>query len=242
MTPGNGKGRELAQGEFTWRVTKDGHGVWVETRIPGHERWLAAVLYIGSEGQLVPAEIRVIPGSTRGRYRSATGAKPTTLTVGDRTWTFGPPMLPMGGGEWSRKPRDFAGVPRLSVRLIRQIPLDAITRKVYQLAQRSDAGSSLPKGWADIVRSEAPNVGRPRRLSDLQLATLGAAMEAKRDRRSPRLELAQELGLSSSLIRDRLQLAKARGLYEPEGHGRAGGHLTPKGRAVIAQANRRGKG
>jgi hypothetical protein len=53
--------------------------------------------------------------------------------------------------------------------------------------------------------------------------------------RSPVATVAKEFGLSQSQIRDRLYAARRAGLLEETGRGRAGGDLTPEGRALFTE-------
>jgi hypothetical protein len=53
--------------------------------------------------------------------------------------------------------------------------------------------------------------------------------------RAPVATVAKEFGLSQSQIRDRLYAARRAGLLEETGRGRAGGDLTPAGRALFLE-------
>jgi hypothetical protein len=53
--------------------------------------------------------------------------------------------------------------------------------------------------------------------------------------RTPLATVAKEFGLSQSQIRDRLYAARRAGLLEETGRGRAGGDLTPEGRALFTE-------
>jgi hypothetical protein len=82
--------------------------------------------------------------------------------------------------------------------------------------------------------------GRPREISDAQLAEVAKRYVDLRDNPSPLRTLADELSYSYSRTRSMIEMARARGLLGKTIRGRKGGYLTPSGKAALKEANDHG--
>ncbi len=97
------------------------------------------------------------------------------------------------------------------------------------------------EGIGMVHAGAAGEVTRPRgpsRKGDRKLAELARDYEALCDTTAaPKPALAAKLNLAESTIQSYLFRARERGLLTSEGRGRAGGHLTPKARAILSEGN-----
>lgn len=124
-----------------------------------------------------------------------------------------------------------AGAPRITATLMRDVPLGALHSAAVESAARLRAVGV--KG-APTVRARYRSDATP---DEDVAAFAGAYLEAcQRGLRGPLKATAERFGYSEGGGRERLRSARSRGIYVGLGQGKAGGHLTAKGRAILEGA------
>lgn len=135
--------------------------------------------------------------------------------------------------------------------LLRKVPVARLAEEIRGLARQTARPPARPKkkgGQAEDplgpeVRAlmgalaDAGTGKRPRRRDDEHYLTWAVAYAQKLadGSHAPVAEIAQDLGVDRGLVRDRLHIARTRGLLTevPEG-ARIGGELTDKARKLLA--------
>ncbi len=199
----------------------------VEAGLSDSPGWAVAATFLRRDEGLVVGELKVFPdeGSEADSRRTARIARRQ-------------PAL----GRWSRKPKALDGPAAggVTVRLLRQVPLPDLVVEAHrwfaQEAQRADRRSGRGPSWALDLAAEPVRPGRAGR-SDTYFAVWAARYAEKVAAGSPApiAELAAEHGLGRGQVRDLIHKARGRGLLPGGLKGRAGGVLTEKARALLAE-------
>lgn len=190
-------------------------------------RWVVTLVLDVVNGRLVVTELRL-------RAR------------GDGPFGSGPPVVPEGG---------------ITTPVLRKIPVAQLVEEARAWAQESAAGWSAPaatrkkkkgakrdrldellesqaRALTRAGRAETGRAGRPRTRDDEHYLVWAVAYTRKlaEGSHSPVAEIARERGVDRGMVRDRLHVARSRGLLTevPEG-ARIGGELTDKARELLAR-------
>lgn len=200
-----------------------GGGCVVEAGVPGASGWSVAAVFLRREEGLVVAELTVFPDvGNEARVRRAARRQPL--------------------GRWSRKSSalDDSSSGGVTVRLLRQVPLPDLVAEAHawfaQEAERADRRSGRGQTWALDLTAEPARPGRAGR-SDRYYAEWAARYAEKVAAGSPApiVELAAEHDLGRGQVRDLIHKARERDLLPRGLKGRAGGVLTERARALLAE-------
>jgi hypothetical protein len=191
-------------------------------------RWVVTLVLDVVNGRLVVTELRL-------RAR------------GDGPFGSGPPVVPEGG---------------ITTPVLRKIPVARLVEEARVKAQASATGWAAPaptrkkktkgakrdpldelldsqaRALARAGRAETGRAGRPRTRDDEHYLVWAVAYARKlaEGSHAPVAEIARERGVDRGMVRDRLHVARSRGLLTevPEG-ARIGGELTDKARELLAR-------
>lgn len=216
---------------------RDDEGYWAG-QVLGDE-WLALYRFVWRPAGPVLAEVHVVPR-----------VEPISFRSPSRRWRKSRPgtwldLLNGASGHLERVPR--GGLTSRELRGLQ--PTAALTGALMDASEVFQLGLLHPHpGWRLLsegalrahqeVRGLVPpakgrTLTRQQRLALVaaEYAESGAAGSRRRN-----AEIAQALGRSATQIRDDVYAARREGLLsEGPGRGRAGGSLTPRGRAVLRQ-------
>lgn len=200
-----------------------GGGCVVEVGIPGAPGWSVAAVFLRREEGLVVAELKVFPDEgSEARDRRVVRRGPL--------------------GNWTRKPSALDGLAAggVTVRLLRQVPLPDLVAEAHtwfaEVAERADRSSGRGPMWALDLTAEPARPGRAGR-SDRYYAEWAARYAEKVAAGSPApiVDLAKEHDLGRGQVRDLIHKARGRDLLPRGLKGRAGGVLTERARALLAE-------
>lgn len=206
---------------------------WVAYEVPLDEPgWHLAVLFVRDENeQLVLAELKVFPG----RHRSK--ITPKAKWVGSVTETSFEHLASIGwhlAGHWSGD-ITTENCKGITARMLRStLQLGAVQQRV----------ASLVFTAAKVTFDMAPEFG----LLDVDMASGYGSSDANyalwaaryvealsRGVKSPNKDVAERYGLTHEQVRDRVHIAREKGLLTGGGRGRQGGQLTDKARQLLAE-------
>jgi hypothetical protein len=203
----------------------------LEMPLDGAPGWRLGLLVLVNEGELAIAEVKIFPGGDR--------LDPVKVRQSDVT------TVPR---HWSEEAAALEGtaVPTITTRMLRSIRLGEITAALrMELEAQQDtklkhgvwgellglAPSTVGEAFADVL-SHSPSRSRQGAIDLARLAQRYAEVVATGSKH-PIQDLADELGVKPSHVRDTIFRAREKG-YLTRSHGpRPGGSLTQAGRDVL---------
>jgi transposase-like protein len=222
--------RDLRVPDDLLRVDREDRTVLVERiwlEVPIDDTWMTASRLAVQDGRVVIAEIRVFPLESRGSAVPPAGIWSAEV-LGARA-----PVPPKG----------------LSARTLRNIRLGEHPRHVADVLdwvtqQQQAAPAHVAKFFGlgavtqkpQAIKSTRPRSGRP----DAFYAAVAARYlrAIKRNSKRPGVDVARQMKVEPSKIRDWLHQARERKLLSPSSHGKRGGQLTRAGAALVKQRHR----
>ena len=212
------------------------YNVWLE--MPLDEHWMVAHRLVPQAGQPVVAEVRVFP---REASRSKRGEWSARL-LGVRA------LVPAGGLTARLHRRVKLGAHLVEgVKVMAWVAEEADRRRQAAHGTRRRVGPAPfdADGWLGRLGFAAPPERRPIRRSGKSPGRPGRPPAAvarvardyadavNRKSRRPVADVAARRQLKSHTVRDMVRRARVLGLLSPAVPGRAGGQLTPRGRALL---------
>ena len=193
---------------------------WEEPLAPDAPDWCAAIfVQLDAGGSPYVAEVRVVPAQDR--YGAGAHA-------------------PRGVGEWNRA-APSAPLGSRTLRLVR--PSDLLAHFLDFAERLRVDGHPSAELYADALPGSALDELGPVGAKDVALARIAAAyVAALRDggpTQRARKRAAEKLGVTSKDLGGPLHQARSRGLLTSTEQGKAGGSLTPKAEAILAQRRRK---
>jgi hypothetical protein len=193
--------------------------IWVLDRALEPE-WSVLYRVVEQDGNPVVAELRVVPAphsEEEDEWAEEALLKP------QKTWGVEPPVA--DGGLLARQ-----------VRAVRPGRAIKESRRWAALERENPIAHALGFRFSDSVLNAPRHVGRRGRSDRFYVEVCVAYIDAvQAGEPAPVQAAADRLGFKHAHVRDALHRARRRGLLTPPPPGRAGGQLTDKARAVLAE-------
>lgn len=213
----------------------------IEMPLDGAPGWRLGLLVLVHEGALVVAEVKVFPGGDRLHpLQPGRGGYTRTPWIVTRMWSEEEGAL------------EGTQMPTITTRMLRSIRLGEIVSTIRKELERqrlhplerdvweealgiAPGPSTLGEAFAEVL-SHSPSRSRQKEEFLARLAQRYVALVATPSKH-PRADLAVELGMSPSQVRDAIFRARAKGYLTRSNGPRAGGSLTQAARNVLQRTS-----
>lgn len=203
--------------------------------------WVAIGMYVRHRGQLRLADLIVCAGEIPAEVDAdpSTGVYPIGTEL-PAAWLAERRYL-----DSARQDSALANTREphtVQARMLREIPLDEMQRQALASAgEFAEFGAFLREhgapasAWRGLADLGTDGTLSPQRVEYLRAAAVYASMPAHLNR--PRAVAATELGVTETVLADRLRWARKHGYLTKPGQGSRGGDLTELGAALVARYN-----